>query len=167
MLCTTSTLSLSLHTTHLIDCAVVGSWLTNEEGGGEWTIDASGKTTLDNTDYGPKYYIKEDPTGVLRRGDGWESRPESTSNRLVWNFKSNFGGSFPTSVVWTRRHRLELHQGMYILLHWCRHSVTFIHHKVSFLHYSITSDTICSSHFNFDVPPISTQKIVQCSPLLG
>ena len=81
----------------LILCAVVGSWVTNEEGGGDWSIDADGKTTLDDEDYGPKYYIKEDPTGVLRRGDGWESAPESTTERLVWKLEGK------ANVVWIRK----------------------------------------------------------------
>ena len=93
----------------LINCAVVGFWVTNEAGGGDWTIDASGQTTLDDEDYGSKYYIKEDPSGVLRRGDGLVSGAESTPNRLVWTLKS----SKDVIIVWTRRNRLELEQG------WC------------------------------------------------
>ena len=88
---------------------MTGAWVTNEEGGGDWTIDVSGKTTYDNKDYGPKYYIKEDATGALRRGDGWVSGPESTADRLVWTFKGK------TDLVWIRSHRLKLQQGQYIL----------------------------------------------------
>ena len=124
---------------YLIECAVVGSWLTNEECGGEWTIDADGKTTLDNEDYGPKYYIKEDPTGVLRRGDGWVSGPESTANRLVWTFKGEYGVTLLALVVWTRRHRLELHQGAYTLFRWRRYSIKF--------------NTMHSFYFSFSLLP--------------
>ena len=92
----------------LVDCAVTGAWLTREEGGGNWTIDASGKTTYNNKDYGSKYYIKEDPTGALRRGDGWVSGPNSTGDRLIWTFKNKKG------VVWVRRNYLQLHQGGYL-----------------------------------------------------
>ena len=80
-----------------LDCAVVGSWSTQEESGGEWAIDASGKTTLDGKDYGPKYHIKQDPTGVLRRGDGWVSAPDSTEDRLIWTLKGK------KDVVWIRQ----------------------------------------------------------------
>ena len=93
----------------LIGHAVVGSWVTHEEGGGDWTIDLSGKTTYENKDYGPKYYIKEDPTGVLRRGDGWVSGPESTVDRLVWTLENKDGEL--QSLVWTRQNNLKLQQG--------------------------------------------------------
>ena len=84
---------------------MAGPWVTHEEGGGNWTIDGAGKTTYDSKDYGFKYHIKEDPSGVLRRGDGWVSGAESTADRLVWTFEGR------NDVVWTRRPRLELHQG--------------------------------------------------------
>ena len=94
--------------------------MTLEEGGGNWTIDASGKTTYNSKDYGSKYHIKEDPSGVLQRGDGWKSGASSTANRLVWTFAAK------TDVVWVRRTYLQLHQGDHVctcrecvLLHSC------------------------------------------------
>ena len=103
-----SSVHLFTSTPNVQSIVVTGSWVTNEEGGGDWTIDASGKTTYDNKDYGSKYYIKEDPTGALRRGDGWVSGPNSTGDRLIWTFKNKKG------VVWVRRNYLQLHQGGYL-----------------------------------------------------
>ena len=91
---------------------MTGAWLTKEEGGGNWTIDASGKTTYNNKDYGSKYYIKEDPTGALRRGDGWVSAPDSTANRLVWTYEDKNGNLL--TLVWTRHNSLKLQQGLHM-----------------------------------------------------